>query len=237
LAGGPEKTHLPDMANIFIIVEGQTEEQFYKRLVQNEFRNEDGSYRHYFQVVVMPSKRNVYSRQNKGGAFSFDVCLNNIHRFLRQASHCDLVLLTLDYYGLHDSFKQFLPSQPSALEDKILAVQGRLEDEIGSQRFKFRLQVHEFEAYLFSNPATVVSHFQEPMKLPILQEILSKFGNNPELINDDPATAPSKRLGAIFPNFGKTTDGIAIAEKTGIPHIRQRCAWFDSMCKLVDDLP
>lgn len=225
------------MANILIIVEGQTEEQFYKHLVQHELQNEDGSYRHYLQVVVMPSKRNVYSRNHKGGAFSYDVCLDNIRRFLRQASHCDLVLLTLDYYGLHESFKQNLPSQPFSLEDKILAIQHRLEDEIGTQHFKFRLQVHEFEAYLFSSPEMVVSHFQEPAKLQVLQEILAKFGNNPELINDNMATAPSKRLAAIFPKFGKTTDGIAIAGKTGIAQIRQRCAGFDGICQLISQLP
>jgi hypothetical protein len=224
------------MANILIIVEGQTEEQFYKRLVQNEFRNEDGSYRHYFQVVVMPSKKNLHSRGQKGGSVGYDVCVDNVRRFLRQASHCDLVLLVFDYYGLHESFKSHISAAHRSLEQKISAIQGRLEGDIGAPVFKFRLQVHEFEAYLFSQPEMVSSHFQEPVKLPALRQILAQFEDNPELINDNLATAPSKRLMALFPNFGKTTDGISIAEKTGVPHIRQRCAWFDSMCSLMDDL-
>jgi Domain of unknown function (DUF4276) len=224
------------MAHILLIVEGQTEEQFYKRLVQNEFRNEDGTFRHYFQVVVMPSKKNIYSRSHKGGAIGYEVCTDNIKRFLRQASHCDLTLLVLDYYGLHDSFKSHLSNEHQTLEQKILVIQSRLEAEIGVPRFKFRLQVHEFEAYLFSDPEKVTSHFQEAAKLATLREILANFNGDPERINDDPATAPSKRLKIVFPNFGKTTDGIAIAEKTGISTIRQHCQWFDKLCNLFDAL-
>ncbi len=224
------------MANIFIIVEGQTEEQFYKRLVQNEFRNEDGSYRHYFQVVVMPSKKNVYGRGQKGGRINFDVCTDNIRRFLREASHCDLILLVFDYYGLHDSFRTHLTGAHGTLTQKIIAIQDRLEAEINMPQFKFRLQVHEFEAYLFSTPEVVAKHFGQADKTAALNQILSAFDNNPELINNDPDTAPAKRLMGLFPNFGKTTDGVLIAQKIGLPTIRSCCHWFNQMCSLFDGL-
>ena len=58
------------MAHIFLIVEGATEEQFYKKTLQGYFINPDGSYRHYIEAVQMPSKKNIYSRENKGGRVS-----------------------------------------------------------------------------------------------------------------------------------------------------------------------
>ncbi len=227
----------PLMAHIFLIVEGPTEELFYKRLVQHEYRQQDGSFRHYFEVVSIPAKRNVHIRTGKGGLVSYTACVDIVRRFLRQAAHCEIVVLVLDYYGLHDSFKTHLTAQHHSLEQKIEAIQGRLEADINAPQFKFRLQVHEFEAYLFSKPEIVANHFEEDAKLQALNDVLRAFGNNPELINDNLATAPSKRLNALFPKFRKTTDGLAIAEKTGISNIRASCHWFNQLCGLFDALP
>lgn len=90
------------MANVFFIVEGQTEEQFYKHILQDYYALEDGSYRHYFDVVVMPSKKNTFSRTNKGGLISYDTTLANVRRFLGSTAHCDFIFLIYHYYGLHE---------------------------------------------------------------------------------------------------------------------------------------
>lgn len=144
--------------------------------------------------------------------------------------------MIFDYYGIHPTFKDHLTQAQTTLEDRISSIQNRFEQEIDDPRFKFRLQVHELEAYLFSSPTIMATHFNEQEKLERLNSILSTFNDNPELINDDPQTAPSKRLKNLFPGFGKTTDGIVIAEKTGISTIRERCGYFNEMCQLFDDL-
>ena len=226
------------MANIFLIVEGETEEQFYKNQLQKSFLLPDGIYRHYFTVRLIPNKRGVYSRAGSGGQVSYDSCVDIVRRFLRQATHCELVVLILDYYGLNNTFKSHLSSEHQTLEEKTKAIQERLEAEINSPKFKFRLQVHEFEAYLFSDPEVVVSHFGEREKLSELNTILENFDNNPEAINDDPKTKPSKRLEVIFPSFekGKLTDGLPITEKIGILKIRDKCSNFRELCELFDAL-
>ncbi|MCA1787100.1 MAG: DUF4276 family protein, partial [Desulfobacteraceae bacterium] len=50
----------------------------------------------------------------------------------------------------------------------------------------------------------------------------------PEAINNDPLTAPSKRLDAWSPNgnFLKTTMGVTIAKAIGIKKIRSECPLF-----------
>lgn len=224
------------MANVFFIVEGQTEEQFYKNILQEYYLLEDGSYRHYFEVVVMPSKKNTYSRTNKGGAVSYNVTITNIHRFLDSTSHCDLILLIYDYYGLHESFKLHLAAERT-LEEKVRSIQERLEADVNHPKFKFRLQVHEFEAFLFSSPELLTERFaHQSNKKAEIEQILQSVGNNPELINDHPETAPSKRLEKLFPGYGKISDGIPLAEKIGIHQIREKCNFFNSMCELIDVL-
>lgn len=224
------------MANIFIIVEGQTEEQFFKKNLQQHYIASTGNYQHYFQVVVMPSKRNTYARIHKGGSINYENCVANIKRFLHQAAHCELVLLVFDYYGIHESFKDHLDQSHLTLADKIAAIQERLEQEINNSRFKFRLQVHEFEALLFSDILAISNHFNKNDAFPVLERILNKFDNNPELINDHPKTTPSKRLAQIFPSFRKTSDGLQIADKIAINLFREKCSHFDKMCQLIDDL-
>lgn len=224
------------MANIFLIVEGSTEEQFYKNELQKQYVLPDGSYRHFFNVVQMPTKKNIYSRGNKGGRVSYQVCVNNIRRFIRMSTHCQLVILILDYYGLDESFSDHLTTEYSSLDQRVEAIQARLESDIGELYFRFRLQVHEFEAYLYSDPQKVAGHFQKPEAQTQLEGVLAKFGNDPERINNHPKTAPSKRLEALFPEFGKTTDGLILARKISVPVIREKCTRFNQMCFLIDTL-
>jgi len=157
------------MAQVFIIVEGQTEEQFFKKTLQQYYINSDGNYQHFFQVVAMPSKRNTYAKIHKGGSINYENCVVNIKRFLRETSHCQLILLVFDYYGIHKSFKKKLGQSQITLEDKIIAIQERLEKDINHPKFKFRLQVHEFEALLFSDIQVVSRHF------PNIADSLSNF--------------------------------------------------------------
>ncbi|MFK7983736.1 MAG: DUF4276 family protein [Saprospiraceae bacterium] len=224
------------MANIFIIAEGQTEEQFFKKNLQQHYITSAGHYLHYFQVVVMPSKKNTYARLHKGGSINYENCVANIKRFLHQSAHCELVLLVFDYYGIHASFKDHLDESHLNLVDKIVAIQKRLEQEINNSRFKFRLQIHEFEALLFSDIQAISNHFNKDGVFPVLENILNKFNGNPELINDHPKTAPSKRLAQIFPSFRKTSDGLQIVDKIAMNLLREKCTHFNKMCQLIDDL-
>ncbi len=224
------------MKNIFIIVEGQTEEQFFGKNLQQHYVDKIGNYRYYFQVVVMPTKRNQYAKIYKGGSINFENCIANIKRFLAQTKHCKLVLLVLDYYGLHRSFKTHLNKTHTSLAERVISIQERLEQKIDNPRFKFRLQVHEFEALLFSDVRRISQHFNNEASLSHLEQILSEFKNNPELINDSPKTAPSKRLVKIYPKFRKTTDGLQIIGKIPILLLREKCTHFDDLCKLIDNL-
>ncbi len=218
------------MAGIFLIVEGDAEERFYKDTFASAFNN------HYFIVVQMPNKRNLTARAHKGGRVSYDSCVDNVRRFLRSSTHCSLLALVYDYYGLHATFSDHLAAHESSLDQQVAAIQSRLQREINDPRFRFVLQVHEFESYLFSDPSQLAAHFGKPGSLPVLNAILQDFGNDPEMINNAPETAPSKRLAKLFPEFGKVTDGVTLANKTGVATMRKACKRFDAFCRLIESL-
>jgi len=59
-----------------------------------------------------------------------------------------------------------------------------------------------------------------------LQAALTDCGE-PELVNDGPTTAPSKRIIGCWPQYAKTTDGPSLAAEIGIDRLRVACPHFD----------
>jgi len=92
-------------------------------------------------------------------------------------------------------------------------------------RFIPYVSMHEIEALYFSDPPCLAK------KLGVEQwhidSILEECGE-PENINDQFTTAPSKRLVKLSNRFKKTTTGIAIAEAIGIPKMRESCPLFNT---------
>ncbi|MEH1786283.1 DUF4276 family protein [Nostoc sp.] len=60
----------------------------------------------------------------------------------------------------------------------------------------------------------------------------------PELINDGQQTAPSKRIIARFPDYGraKSAFGPQLAERIGIEVIRSRCPHFNTWLSRLESL-
>ena len=88
------------------------------------------------------------------------------------------------------------------------------------------LALHEFEAFLFTDPAITAAVIPAPEKTPELIAISEGFA--PEDINERVDTAPSKRLEQVFPTFKKTLHGPTAAKRIGLEAIRARCPHFNS---------
>jgi len=102
------------------------------------------------------------------------------------------------------------------------------------ERFVPYMSIHEFEALLFSDSAVLAAEFRITEQEVI--DVLKEF-RDPEAINDGPRTAPSKRLANWSGNtFLKTANGIAIAEKIGIPRMREKCFLFDTWLRQFEDI-
>ena len=59
-----------------------------------------------------------------------------------------------------------------------------------------------------------------------MEEALLQVDGNPELVNQTPAGAPSKRLLAAFSGYEKVLHGVQIAQEVGLHAMREKCAHF-----------
>ena len=89
---------------------------------------------------------------------------------------------------------------------------------------------------LFSDPeAFAKSEKTSASVIENLREICRQFPT-PEHIDDDPSTAPSKRILKLFPNYQKPTAGILIAKAIGLERLRVECKHFDEWLKRLESL-
>jgi len=68
-----------------------------------------------------------------------------------------------------------------------------------------------------------------------LQAVRDSFPT-PEDINDDPVSAPSKRIIALYPRYNKVVEGGIAAQIIGVDRMRAQCshfrAWLDRLVAL-----
>ncbi|MCP4148866.1 MAG: DUF4276 family protein, partial [bacterium] len=108
---------------------------------------------------------------------------------------------------------------------KVESVEKLFAHDIGSKRFLPYLQLHEFEALIFVEPGQLdkISHMSLSGQL---EKVKASF-KSPEEINDNPETAPSRRILKVYPKYRKTTQGPVIVRRIGLDKIRVECKHFD----------
>jgi hypothetical protein len=73
-----------------------------------------------------------------------------------------------------------------------------------------------------------------PSQLEKLHKIRSQYPT-PEHINDGANTAPSKRLGTLYPYYDKVLHGSLISEAIGLKKLRQECPHFDQWVSCLEN--
>jgi len=224
---------MSEFAKVYAVVEGKTEQLFIKRILEPYLNSKN-----VFLYATQLSKPG-----QKGGDVKFVRVKKDIGAFLKQRSDTWVTLL-VDYYGIdanwpgyaqvkhyNDHTRKFeVMCQKTKQEiDKLFAA------EDAARRFIPYVSMHELEALLFSDPKILAEALQVQQKeiVAILAECIE-----PEAINDNPDTAPSKRLESLFPGFKeeKTRAGIDIAEKIGIDAMRRACPLFSAWIKQLESL-
>ena len=105
--------------------------------------------------------------------------------------------------------------------------------EMMQQHFIPHLQLHEFESLLFADITAFEKNFMSSeMDMKKLKRIVSEFPN-PEEINNNPKTAPSKRLEDAIRGYQKVLFGNCVAMDIGINKMMASCPHF---CKWINRL-
>lgn len=211
------------MIRLFIVVEGQTEEAFVKELMAPYFI-QNGIY-DVRPVIIQTSKG------HKGGFVNYEHLKNDILRLLKSQGQDVVVTTFVDFFRCPELPNQkdieALPSHIKRVEE----MEKSISDDINDWRFIPYIQLHEFEALLFSAVNGFEIYFEDHVSNEI-QGIIDSF-DNPEEINSSPETAPSKRLIRIIPYYDKVIYGNIVALEIGLPTILARCprfrGWIDCL--------
>jgi hypothetical protein len=215
------------MIRLHAVVEGQTEETFVNRVL---------SY-HLGQFDISIDARRVETGRRpakifRGGLRKYQQARKDLDLWMKEDRHPDAYFTTMfDLYALPSDFPGYDTSRQCASPyGRVAALEEAFEEDLDHPRFIAYIQLHEFEALLLSDPAKFDWEFlQNDQAIRNLIQMAASVAS-PELINDDPTTAPSKRIIREIPEYEgrKPSAGPLIAEKIGIPTIRTRCVHFDA---------
>jgi hypothetical protein len=218
---------------IYIICEGQTEEEFV-----------NGILRPYFNSHLIFDVRPILmatGKGHKGGDVKYERLKFNVEKLLNREPDI-LVTTFIDFFRLKSGFPKFEEAQ--AFQNKIQRVdflEQALADAIDNSRFVPYIQLHEFEGLLFASKDGF--EFLPDLNPTSLKSLLLAVNEkeNPEELNDGELTAPSKRLEQLIPGFDKNKPfyGGLIAEVNTINAVLDRClrfkTWVETLIEKVKE--
>lgn len=215
------------MKRLFIVVEGQSEQEFVNSILRPYF------YLHgifFIEPILIRT-----SRVGRGGFVNYIHLKNTVNALLKGNGEDVVVTTFVDFFRIPNSLPQYTECMKCVNNnEKVKQLEKNIDLDINDNRFFSYIQLHEFEALLFSNNNGFCKYFtnDESKKT---AEIIEKFPN-PEEINTRPELAPSKRLLSIRSDYNKPIDGGVISIEIGIEAILDRCSrfreWIQKLIKL-----
>jgi hypothetical protein len=225
------------VVRLYLFAEGSTELTFADTVLKPYLAN--------FGVYMQPPMLIAHARRkgivHRGGGRKYLPMKNDILRFLAQQKHGNVFFTTMiDLYAIHSDFPQLdeaeklrhLPYKRVEMLERAFA------RDIGDRRFVPYIQLREYEAYLFSDPSCFRYFYdRHARQIAALQAIADGF-DTPELIDDGPQSAPSKRIIAEFPDYegAKSVVGPQVADLIGLASIGNKCPHFASWLAQLADL-
>ena len=219
---------------LHVTAEGQTEESFVKNIL--------AEYLALTNVItdarsVLTSKDKKAAKEYRGGLISYQKAKADIQTWMKEDNHPECRFTTMfDLYALPDDFPGYAEAKRQADPyDRVRILEDSLEKDINDRRFIPYIQLHEFEALILADPQQLDWEYLEHDG-PIGRLIKMVGKQNPELINDRPETAPSKRILKEIPEYDKVTAGVSVVGKIGVPSLRQKCSHFNDWLTLLEQL-
>jgi hypothetical protein len=209
------------MSKVIAVVEGATEQTFVREVLAPWLWDK-------YRVELVAS---AAGKPGKKGGNSYGKVKRDIVKHLNNP-HFAMVTTFFDYYGMPPRWPGRKEARKRRHIDKPItvekAIRRDIESEVGLEliaRLIPYVQMHEFEALLFSETSALPEVMRKPGTKNQLDEIREEF-NSPEEINDSSATAPSKRIKSIFRFYQKPLHGILAAKRITIEIMMQECPHF-----------
>ena len=135
----------------------------------------------------------------------------------------DAVTSLVDFYGFRGKGDRTVEDLENHLAKEI---RKKVSNPWDGRKVIPYVQKYEFEGLLFSDVSAFSALTGSGDRLvQELRDVRSRFPS-PEEINDNPDTAPSKRIKKLMPEYQKVVAGPLIAMETGLDAIRAACPRF-----------
>lgn len=212
---------------LHILCEGQTEERFVKEVLS--------PYLQQFNIYPKPILLLTSKKKNaRGGMLSYAQAKRDLtilqKQFRDNNSEHHMFTTMFDYYALPDDFPGVEESiEIQDVRRRISFLEDKFAEELGSGAFIPYIQLHEFEALLFVDIIKLQTEYPlSSEKIRVLKKETDIYGD-PEMINNSPDTAPSKRIIDALAqdyHYNKVQSGTAVTSAIGIEALLENCQHF-----------
>lgn len=213
-----------------ITTEGETELKFVKNTLAIHLS------RFNIDAVARSVKTSTGFR---GGITTYQKAKNDIQAWLKQNPSNEWKLTTMfDLYQLPKDFPGYEDAQKkNDPYEKVRVLEEAFKKDIDDYRFIPYIQLHEFEALILADPEKLILEF--PDKEKTIQKLVEMArGKNPELIDDHPDTAPSRRIIKEIKIYekNKSISGPNVVESIGLPSLKKKCRHFSEWIMKLEKL-
>ncbi|MCI8550850.1 MAG: DUF4276 family protein [Lachnospiraceae bacterium] len=229
------------MIRVNVVAEGQSEMKFVK----------DSLNRYFGGVPLMDSRSVLTSRNSKtnyeyrGGLLEYRHAKGDILRWFKEDPKAHITTM-FDFFRLPSDFPGYEKAMACQdhresvriLEEELKSdIISKLEVKNPERRFIPYIQLHEFEALLFTDIKVLKYDYILPEEIAQIEKLYEGTkGIPPEEINHGAETAPSKRLlQAVDYKKGETVS--ELLNFIGIPAIRKKCPHFSEWLEKLQNLP
>lgn len=217
------------MKRLYIIVEGQTEQEFVRTLIATYLQQYG-----IFEVTPILIRT---SKTGRGGFVNYQHLKNDAERLLKSGKRDFIVSMFIDFFRCPEVPHKEKWSVKNSHTEQAEIMEQCIKEDIEDARFIPYIQLHEFEALLFASNKGFETFFTEKQKEKTLQ-IINSY-DNPEDINTTPEGAPSKRIITIKDDYDKVLEGNLIALEVGFAKIIEKCprfkAWIERLIESCKD--
>ncbi len=229
------------MVDLYIVAEGHGEEAFIRQVLA-PYLGAHGVFASTHRVTTCDKERRVGGRTERnlqrGGVLTYQHIRDDIRRLSAQHGRRGAWISTLiDLYHLPNDFPEYARGQqladPYARAD---ALEAAMVADLPGCRVLPYIQVHEFEALLFTDLARLAYLCDDRQRRALDALIASTAGTEPERVNGGENTHPAARIEAVRPRYSKPRDVPNTLKEIGLQTLLARTQRFAAWVRRLESL-
>jgi Domain of unknown function (DUF4276) len=225
------------MTRLFFYVEGQTEQGYVSKVITPHLAN----FGVYVAGAILAASGQHHGKTYRGGGKSYAKMRRDFGNLLKLHDQTDVRFTTIfDLYALRQPWPGWDEAEGirHLPRDRTRKLEEEFAADVGDSRLIPHIQLYEFETILLCEPEVFqLTEENADARVKQLREMVDRDGP-PEQINDNPNTAPSKRIDQVFPGYAaaKTSTGVELASCIDLATVRQQCPHFAEWIRRLEEL-